>query len=314
MIFNFNYILKFICNYIFISLPQSFIIIALVLLLLKEYEYFKKSNFKSTILAIMIIAGMQTAFFTNYLFYFTSLSLFVRLFFNILIGFIFVNIFLYSTLKESAYKKLLKDIKPYDTTFEERFNPRKEEYDPKKLFRRETNKYIISIDSNGTKFKYKNKVGIFLSFVIVLIALYSLEIFTNFYLQYVFHIDMNNLTSSNINTILVSYPTIIILAFCVYLGYVYVNTGEVSIINILKQNKKFRLFTGIQYILTFIISVLVYIFIIKDNLVNVLDTNMILKVAMLLYLLLISEIFIPWVVIYRKEMLKYRLKYSNNLL
>lgn len=302
MIIDLDYLLNFLLNYIFIVIPLTFISVCLTLLLLKEYKYFKTQNLKTSIIDILIVCVLPTSFFFNYIYYFTNVNFFTRIFINSILYFIFINRLIKFNLKEYLWNKHLEVYKPENLYFSQKFN---------NLFRRETNKYVFTIENNKAKVIYKNKIGMYICITLVMILHYILEISTSLYLQYVININMKTLNTNIFDSIFISYPALFILSFCSYLGYVYINTGKLTLIDIWKKNKKFRIVTYIQGITTFIFSILMYVYVLKDNLLHTLTSNLTFRIAIIIYMLLISYILVPWMLICREEVLKYKLKYGN---
>lgn len=297
---NLETLTDFILNYIFIGIPQTLIILLLSLVIIKEHDYLKSCNFSQSLRDVVFMGGIQSAFFVNALFYFSNLALFPRLILNILI----YSLFIYQILKSSK-QEVLRNTYLHPKNVEER--PFADEKTLKFSFRQQTQKYIYTISDNIDKFKYKNKKGIFFSVVFLLGILFIIEVFTSIYLQYVFKFDMNSIPNNIFNSILFTYPELIILSFAIYLAYVYVNTKDVTILKIWKISKTFRITTYIQITTTFIFSIGVYMFVIKDNLLQFLNPDTSYKIALILYTLLILHILIPWSLILNKEIKEHRL-------
>lgn len=297
---NIDYIIEFLINYIFLSIPQSLIIILLILLLLKEYRYFKTEYFKQTLFDVLLIAAMQSGFFMNYLFYFTNLNLFLRLFCNTIILFIFINSFLKSTIKETIWKNHLGSYSHDNFIVSNLLNKKITENE----LRVENDKYIFITKNNVPKIRYKNKIGIYISSTLVIAILCSLEIFTVLFLQYVFNFNMYSLHYDILDGVLLAYPTIIILAFIVYIGYMSVNTKQVNVFDVWKNNKNFRNITYIQGLIISIFSALVYIYVINNNLLIKVSSNEALRIIVTLYTLFLLQLVIyirNYSKIYNKE-------------
>lgn len=300
--------LNFLLNFLFIGIPETFVFIFLVLFLMKENHYFKAKNLKSAIMDILIVGTLPTALFLNSLYYFTNLDLTMRMFLNSIIYFIFINHLIKFSIKDSLWDKHLKSYKPTERHLPEKYRTK---VNTDTFLRKETSKYIFTIENNLPKVKYKNKKSMYLSVVFMIIISFTLGIFTSLYLQYVINFDMKTLSINIIDSILLVYPTLIIVAFVVYLKYIYVNMGNTTIFRIWKNNKKFRITTYIQGITTFVSSILVYLFIIRDDLINTLDSTIVFRASLLAYILLIAHVIVPWILIFREEMLKYKLQTSK---
>lgn len=312
MIINLEYIFSFLLNYILISVPQEVMGILIILFLLKEYNYFKRENFKRTLLDVFFIAGMQSAFFMNYLFYFTNLSLPIRLACNVIIFFAFVSIFLKSTIKEPLWKEHLNSYSPESPTLPEL--PEKYRSNISNgQFRRETSKYVFTIEKNVPSVKYKNKKGIFVFSLCMIILINILDFSMILYLQYMFDFDFTTLSSNIFNSMLLFCPQFIILVFGIYLIYIYANTRDVTIFKIWRSNKKFRILTLIQSITTITFTIVIYLFYNKTNFFKDINPDIGYVITMGLYTLLILHVIVPWALICKKEVEKYKaISHSNN--
>lgn len=138
----------------------------------------------------------------------------------------------------------------------------------------------------------------------MLVIIYTLELSTVLYLKYIFNFDLLTISSNIVNSTVVTLPEFIILIFAVYIGYVHTNTGGITIIRIWKTSKKFRIITFIQIILTFSTALIIYNFIVKAGVLHNLSADLVLKISITLYTLLLLHIIIP---------LGVSLKYLNKL-
>lgn len=130
--------------------------------------------------------------------------------------------------------------------------------------------------------------------------LFILEISTSLWLQYIFNLDINSLNINIIDSIFFSYPTIIMLYFCVYLSYLYINTHKITILKIWNHDKTFKVITYVQGILTLMISIILYWFFVRNNLINTLDKTIVFRISLMFYTLLILHIIIPWIVVSKR--------------
>lgn len=221
MILNLNFIL----NFIFIGIPETFIFIFLVLFFIKEDHYFRKKNLKKAIRDIFIVGVLPTALFLNTLYYFEDLNFVVRMFLNSIIYFISINNLIKFSIKESLWNKHLKSYDLIETHLPEKHRTNTNCHI---LLKQETEKYTFTIKNNLPKVKYKNKKGIFLSVVCMMTISFTLGTFTAFCLQYITDFDMQTLNVDIINSMLISYPTIIIVVIILYLKYMHVNKGNIN--------------------------------------------------------------------------------------
>lgn len=284
---------NFTMNLLFIAIPQISLSMFIILFLLKEYRYFETGRFKKTIADVLIIGTLMSSLTVSFLAHYTNLSLLPRLGLNSIILFIFTI----HLLKQTSNCKTEKPFPISDI----------------KNFRRETASYIYTIEDYDHKLKYKKKLKAYWYSVNMILFIIVVEFAAVLYSQYIFSLDINKITSNIFNSMVIAYPGIIILIFSVYLCYVYTNTRNVTIFKIWKSNKKFRILTYAQAFTTLSVSILIYNFILKDNTILNLDSNFVLKISIGFYILLILHIIIPWTLICRKELIKYRLMRKESL-
>lgn len=293
---SYEIIPQFLLNYIFVSMPQNMLIMLLVIFLTKEYEYFTKENFKKTCLDLFFIVVLPSAFFMNYLYYSVDMNIYVRMAFNTLMLISFMLFFIRYNLKKKLYSvyKQAVDISSFNSQF-----------------RRESKNYIYTVQNNKEKLRYKRTLRLFFSSILLAIIIHVLEVSISLYLQYVFNFDITGMRVSTFDSILFICPQLVILSFMIYLGYVYVNTQSTTLLGIWRRNKKFRVLTYIQIFTTFSFVVVIYNFLVKSNLLNSLSQSLVFKMAIGLYLLLILHVLVPWIVVCRKEVNKFRIRRNN---
>lgn len=290
---------NFILNLIFISIPQILLSIIVILFLLKEYSYFKSKNFKSTVLDSLMVGTLMSSVGVTYLIHFTNLTLLPRLILNSIILFIFTIHLIQWTLERKIRKEYLKEV----------YSPNSKIYTPKEMdeFRRETSRYIFFIKNGISKLRYKRTLKTYLYSALSILFIVTIEMVTSLYLNYVFALDMATINTNILNSILIVYPNLMIYAFIVYLCYVYVNTGNVTLFKIWKHNKKFRILTYVQAATTSVFTIIVYNLALNYNIFLILKPDTSFKISLILFTLLVLHVIIPWTLICRKELLKYRL-------
>jgi hypothetical protein len=267
----------------------------MILFLLKEHRYLKSKNFKRTVLDILMISTLMCSVAVSFLLHYVELTLFPRLILNSIILFFFVLLFLNQTSNHKDKKM---------------FSPKHVDI---KNFRRETKSYLYTIENYDHKLKYKKKLKAYLYSLSMVVFAVVIDFAAILYSQYVFHIDINKINSNILNNTIIGSPGIIILCFMVYLSYIYVNTANVTIFKIWKSNKKFRILTYIQAFITTASSILIYKFIMKDNIIYSLNNDFIFKISIGVYILLILHVVIPWCLTLKKELAKYKLLHSQEL-
>lgn len=304
--------IDFILNLFFISIPQNILVLFLILFLSKEYVYFKRNNFKRTFLDVLIMGALPSGFFMNWLYYYTDLNLTIRLILNVIIYFIFAFHIISYNYRKTEYDNYLKAFKPYKTTYEERFEPRITLTDFNKLFRRETSKYIFTVEGNSIRLKYKNIKRVLAVSILMVALIYTVEVSIILYLQYMFNLDMTSLSSNIINSIFIICPELILFLFCIYLGYVYVNTNNITLFKVWRDNKNFRILTYIQSITTFIFTIVVYFIYNRTEFFHGLNPDIVYKLDTTLFTFLILHILIPWALVFKNELKKYNVAAATN--
>lgn len=172
-----NFVISFLLNLIFISIPQNTLIIFLILFLSREYNYFKRKNIKKIFLDILIMGAIPSGFFMNLLYYSGDFNTPIRLTLNSIIFFAFViHIIRYKYYKKE-YTSYLSKFDPYETIQEEKLNPRETLTNFDEPFKYETEKYIFTVNNNIIRLKYKHKKRILISSFLLIILVYQFEIY-----------------------------------------------------------------------------------------------------------------------------------------
>lgn len=292
--------INFILNITFISIPQTTLMMILILFLLKEWDYFKKERFKKTVLDALVFGSLGSCLIMNGIYYYGNFNLLFRLSLNVIIFSLFIIYILKINLNDELKSIYSEEIQTTNN----------------KVFKRESDKYVFiaridKIDNIKTGLVnynviIKNKKEILICSTIIMAIVYVIEVFTNLYLDYMFNFDITEISFNILDSMMLVYPGMILYTFAIYLCYLYVNIGGITLFKIWMGNKNFRVVTYIQGCTTFIFTIIIYYVYNKTNLFNSFDTDTIYKIDISLYTMLILHILIPWIIICKKEMSKYK--------
>lgn len=282
---DYELIPQFILNYIFVSVPQNMLIVLAVVFLIKEYEYFKKENFKQTLIAVLAIAALPSALFMNYTHFFTELTSLPRIGLNFILYIVFILHFMKHTIKDELWDEYIKS----DISMNE----------GETQYRSETERYIFVVCNDKPSIKYKRFKSIVIGHTMVTFLLYAIEISTILFLQLVLNFDVDNLANSTMISILCFLGEFIIFSVALYIGYSYVNKKDILIFKVWKKDKIFRISIVTQITVFFVVALAIYNFVLKNNVFYSFSSQTTFTVIIGLIFFIAVQILIPYFMVKR---------------
>lgn len=294
---SFNFILDFILNLIFIGIPQTLVIGLVILFLLKDYHFFLRNYFKRTCLDVLIFFSLPCSLFMNSIYYFLELESLFRISLNSLI----IYFFMVHLFKTIVYRNFDEDKVKNASDF------RVGKQGDLKQIHRETRRYSFSY-SNDWDYNEKINVHIKGKWQILFFSIFVLAVLTMlegcviFYLQYFFNMDLNTISSNIINSIFISYPSLFLLLSSIYMGYVCYNNRNITFVKVWLRNKHLRITTYIQCFTTSAFVFYIHNKFSVNNALKNFESDITLRISIILYVILILHILIPQIfILYKKR-------------